>query len=95
MTEIEFLDRLKKIGDAGLTVLDIRILHYMLANQGQSAKDISLALGMPNRSMMIAPMHRMFNNSYIEDRRVERRRASPARLYVTFSGMEVWELVKP
>ena len=95
MTEIDFLDRLKKIGDAGLTVLDIRILHYMIGNPGQSAKDISLALGMPNRSMMIAPMHRMFNNSYIEDRRLERRRACPARLHVTFQGLEVWETVKP
>lgn len=92
---LDFLIRLGKIDKRKLTVRDILILYTIIRNPGIAGNDLAAKLGIGNRSGIAGQIMRLERGGYIEDHRLERRKANPTLLHVTQRGLDFWEEIKP
>lgn len=91
----EFLVRLRKIDLRGLTAKDILVLYCIMGDPGCSGIDVSTKLGIKDRSSIASNLHRLERHGFIEDQRVERRKAVPSIFYVLPAGVAFWDEIKP
>jgi DNA-binding MarR family transcriptional regulator len=92
---LDFLVRLRKIDKRSLTARDVLVLFAIIETPGSSGLEISLKLGLPDRSSLGSGLVRLEREGYIEDRREVRRKAHPAVLHATAKGLDFWDEIKP
>jgi DNA-binding MarR family transcriptional regulator len=92
---LDFLVRLRKIDKRSLTCRDVLVLFAIIEAPGSSGLEISVKLGLPDRSSLGSGIVRLEREGYIEDRREIRRKAHPAVLHATPLGLAFWDEIKP
>lgn len=91
----DFLVRLRKIDKRGLKAKDILVLFVIMEKPGCAGIEISDKLGIKDRSSIASNIHRLEREGFIEDRRIERRKAVPSILHVLPAGLDFWNDIKP
>jgi len=92
---LDFLVRLRKIDMRSLTARDVLVLYTIIENPGISGLEISVKLGLADRSSIGSGIVRLEREGYIQDRREIRRKAHPAVLHPTAQGLAFWDEIKP
>lgn len=84
----EFMLKLRKIEDAGLTTRDVLILWACRSKAGMMGREVQLMLAYPFRSMLQIRFRILSEKGLLEDRRLPNRvrQREPNRLYVTPAG---------
>jgi DNA-binding MarR family transcriptional regulator len=91
----DFLVQLRKIDLRSLTVRDVLVLYVVMKSPGLSGVDVANKLGIADRSSIASNIQRLEREGYIEDRRIERRKAIPAVLHIKPAGVAFWDEIKP
>jgi hypothetical protein len=95
MTEQQFLQKLIDLDRSGFTGRDLMILHTIIGNPGICGLDVSVKLGLPNRSSIETGLRRLLSEHFIEDKRSVSQKAIPSAFYALPAGAAFWEKMKP
>jgi len=92
---VDFLKRLKRLDAEYVTPRDVLCLYCVLRKPGMSRQDLCHVIGVLNASNVLSNVTRLIRWGFMEDRRVDIRRASPSMLYVLPPGIEFWNSIDP
>lgn len=88
---VNFLVRLRRIDNTGLSARDIVFLYAVIANPGLDANSIRIQMGIKVRGQVQSNIWRLIRHGLIEDRRTENRKAVATILHPTPKGIALWE----
>lgn len=92
---VTFLSKLRKIDLRTLTVRDVLVLYAIIKRPGIAGVELAHTLGFTDRSSIASNVLRLEREGFIDDRRLERRKATPAIFHPTQKGLEFWDDIKP